>query len=62
VRRQFPLGSIASGQTAIIANRISPKSGIGQKKAIRQSQVFQKLYDDAFEVLLKFCGGTNKVS
>jgi hypothetical protein len=37
------------------------KKWIGQKKAIRQSQVFRKLYDDVIEVLLKFCGGAIKV-
>jgi len=31
------------------------KKWIGQKKAIRRSQVFQKFYDDTIEVLLKFC-------
>jgi hypothetical protein len=37
------------------------KKWIGQKKAIRQWQVFRKFYDDAIEVLLKFCGGSIKV-
>ena len=37
------------------------KKWIGQKKAIRQSQVLRKFYDDAIEVLLKFCGGAIKV-
>ena len=44
-----------------IANPISPKKKIGQKKAIRQSQIFRNYYDDAIEVLLKFCGGAIKV-
>jgi hypothetical protein len=39
----------------------SPKKWIGQKKAIRQSQAFLKFYDDAIEVLLKFCGGVINV-
>jgi hypothetical protein len=47
--------------SAAIANRTSPKKWVGQKKAIRQSHVFQKFYDDAIEVLLKFCGGAIKV-
>jgi hypothetical protein len=37
------------------------KKWIGQKKAIRQWQVFRKFYDDTIEVLLKFCGGAIKV-
>jgi hypothetical protein len=37
------------------------KKWIGQKKAIRQSQPLLKFYDDAIEVLLKFCGGVIKV-
>jgi len=37
------------------------KKWIGQKKAIRQSQALLKFYDDAIEVLLKFCGGVIKV-
>jgi len=37
------------------------KKWIGQKKAIRQWQVYRNFYDDAIEVLLKFCGGAIKV-
>jgi hypothetical protein len=33
------------------------KKWIGQKKTIIQWQVFRKFYDDAIEILLKFCGG-----
>jgi hypothetical protein len=33
------------------------KKWIGQKKNIIQWQVFRKFYDDAIEILLKFCGG-----
>jgi len=61
VRRQFP-----SRFHCIWTNRRNrepnlAKKRIGQKKAIRRSQVFQKFYDDAIEVLLKFCVGMIKV-
>ena len=37
------------------------KKWISQKKAIRRSQVSRKFYDDAIEVLLKFCVDAIKV-
>ncbi len=71
LRRQFPsrFHCIAvvglTGQTASkYRHNREPnlaKKWIGQKKAIRQSQLFRKFYDDAIEVLLKFCGGAIKV-
>jgi hypothetical protein len=39
----------------------SRQKWIGQKKTIRRWQVLRKFYDDAIEILLKFCGGAIKV-
>jgi hypothetical protein len=54
-------GGLSHRARAISRQPNLAKKWIGQKKAIRQWQVFRKFCDDAIEVLLNFCGGAIKV-
>jgi hypothetical protein len=60
--RYSSIALLGVGLTGQTASKYGPNcKWIGQKKTIRQWQVFRKFYDDAIEVLLKFCGGAIEV-